>query len=155
MQKLPCYQLQKIMHYSYALLISVTIQTLVTEWEHKVNGRYKHNAVQTCSCINENTPRILHQAETIFISKVWGAILFVLIFQMNRNVQFIQSVIRAYCYKEYSLTAVPLQAWGGPVGSRKLRFPDFLTTAQDGGKIVSLMHWLHLSPGNTPGTHFC
>jgi hypothetical protein len=25
--------------------------------------------------------------------------------------------------------AVPLQAWNGPEGSRKLRFPDFLTTA--------------------------
>ena len=36
--------------------------------------------------------------------------------------------------------AVPLQAWNGPEGSRKLRFPDFVTTAQDGGKVVSLMH---------------
>jgi hypothetical protein len=36
------------------------------------------------------------------------------------------------------IKAVPLQAWGGPEGSRKLRFPDFLTTAQDGGKVVSL-----------------
>ena len=35
---------------------------------------------------------------------------------------------------------VPLQAWSGPEGSRKLRFPDFMTTAQDGGKVVSLMH---------------
>jgi hypothetical protein len=34
--------------------------------------------------------------------------------------------------------AVPLQAWGGPEGSRKLRFPDYMTTAQDGGKVVSL-----------------
>jgi len=51
--------------------------------------------------------------------------------------------------------AVPSQAWGGPEGSRKLRFPDFKTTAQDGGKVVSLMHWLPLRPGNTPGTHFC
>jgi len=34
--------------------------------------------------------------------------------------------------------AVPLQAWRGPEVSRKLRFPDFMTTAQDGGKIVSL-----------------
>jgi len=33
--------------------------------------------------------------------------------------------------------AVPLQAWTGPEGSRKLRFPDFVTTAQDGGKVVS------------------
>ena len=31
--------------------------------------------------------------------------------------------------------AVPLQAWTGPEGSRKLRFPDFVTTAQDGGRV--------------------
>jgi len=37
-------------------------------------------------------------------------------------------------------TAVPLQAWSGPKGSRKLRFPDYMTTAQDGGKAVSLTH---------------
>ena len=36
--------------------------------------------------------------------------------------------------------AVPLQARRGPEGSRKLRFPDFMTTAQDGGKVVSLTH---------------
>ena len=35
---------------------------------------------------------------------------------------------------------VPLQARRGPEGSRKLRFPDFVTTAQDGGKVVSLTH---------------
>ena len=36
--------------------------------------------------------------------------------------------------------AVPLQARSGPEGSRKLRFPDYVTTAQDGGKVVSLTH---------------
>jgi hypothetical protein len=36
--------------------------------------------------------------------------------------------------------AAPLQAWSGPEGSRKLRFPDYMTTAQDGGKVVSLTH---------------
>ena len=36
--------------------------------------------------------------------------------------------------------AVTLQAWSGPEGSRKLRFPDFMTTAQDGSKFVSLTH---------------
>jgi len=50
---------------------------------------------------------------------------------------------------------VPLQAWSGPEGSRKLRFRDFVTTAQDGGKVVSLIHRPHLPPGNTPGIHFC
>jgi hypothetical protein len=34
--------------------------------------------------------------------------------------------------------AVPLQAWSGPEVSRKLRFPDYMTAAQDGGKVVSL-----------------
>ena len=51
--------------------------------------------------------------------------------------------------------AVSLQAWSSPEGSRKLRFPDFMTTAQDGGKVVSLMHRPPLPPGNTPGTYFC
>jgi hypothetical protein len=51
--------------------------------------------------------------------------------------------------------AVQLQAWSGPEGSGKLRFPDFMTTAQDGGKVVSLTHRPPLPPGNTPGTHFC
>ena len=51
--------------------------------------------------------------------------------------------------------AVPLQAWSGPEGSRKLRFPDFVTTAQDGDKVVNLTHRPPLPPGNTPGTHFC
>ena len=51
--------------------------------------------------------------------------------------------------------AVPLQAWSGPEVSSKLRFPDFMTSAQDGGKVVSLTHWPPLSPGNKPGTHFC
>ena len=36
--------------------------------------------------------------------------------------------------------AVPLQAWSGPEGPRKLRFPDFMTTAQDGCKVVSPTH---------------
>jgi len=34
--------------------------------------------------------------------------------------------------------AVPLQAWSGPQGSRKLRFPDFMTTAQDGSRLSTL-----------------
>ena len=51
--------------------------------------------------------------------------------------------------------SVPLQAWIGPQSSRKLRFPDFMTTAQDGGKVVSLMHRPLLPPGNAPGTHLC
>jgi len=42
--------------------------------------------------------------------------------------------------------AVPLQAWSDPEGSRKFRFPDFMTTAQDDGKVVSLTHRPPLPP---------
>ena len=50
--------------------------------------------------------------------------------------------------------AVPLQTWSGPEISRKLRFSDFVTTAQDGGK-MSLTHRPPLLPEKDPGTHFC
>ena len=33
---------------------------------------------------------------------------------------------------------MPLQAWSGHEGSRKLRFADFVTTAQDGGRLSAL-----------------
>ena len=47
-----------------------------------------------------------------------------------------------WCYKShppirpYKGKAVPLQAWTGPEGSRKLRLPDFVTRAQDGGNTL-------------------
>jgi len=36
---------------------------------------------------------------------------------------------------ENRVKSVPLQAWSGPEGSRKLRFPNFVTTAQDDGRV--------------------
>jgi len=50
---------------------------------------------------------------------------------------------------------VLLLAWSGPEGSRKLRFPDFMITVQDGGKFVSLTHRRPLLSGNAPCTRFC
>ena len=47
--------------------------------------------------------------------------------------------------------SVLLQVRSDPEGSRKLRFPDYVATAQDGGKVVSLTHRPPLPPqGNTP-----
>ena len=42
-----------------------------------------------------------------------------------------------YCVSEKG-KSVPLQAWTGAEGSRKLRLPDFMTTAQDGGRLSAL-----------------
>ena len=42
--------------------------------------------------------------------------------------------------------AVPLKAWSDPEDSRKLRFPDFMTTAQDGRKVVSVTYCPPLTP---------
>ena len=58
-------------------------------------------------------------------------------------------------YLKVKAKAVPLQAWSGPEGSRKSRFPHFMKTAQNGGKVVCLTHRPPLPEGNTPGTHFC
>jgi len=68
----------------------------------------------------------------------------------RRNASVSSSFLKSFPLK----VAVPLQAWSGPESSWKLRFPDYITTAQDGGK-VSLTHRPPLPPGNTHGTHFC
>ena len=44
--------------------------------------------------------------------------------------------INVYIYKQGK--AAPLQAWSGPEGSRKLMFPVYMTTAQDGGSLSAL-----------------
>ena len=64
----------------------------------------------------------------------------------NNLHEFILLVLRLYptlpskhCFM---LTAVKMlrDGKGKAEGSRKLRFPDFMTTAQDSGKVVSLTH---------------
>ena len=66
-------------------------------------------------------------------------------------------IIITYKYgsKNSESQSVPLQAWSGPEGSRKLRFPDYVTVAQDGGKVVSFTYLPPLPPVYIPGTHFC
>ena len=57
------------------------------------------------------------------------------------------SIIKAILYLSIRNTQIPLkifklstvkQAWTGPEGSRKLKLPDFVTTAQDGGRLSAL-----------------
>ena len=63
--------------------------------------------------------------------------------------------LKRYVVRKGKGKSVPLQAWSGPEDSRKLMFPDLMTTAQVCGKVVSLMNRPPLSPGNSPGTRFC
>jgi hypothetical protein len=48
--------------------------------------------------------------------------------------------------------AIPLQAWTGPEGSRRLRLPGFESVS---GKVGSPTHQLPLPPRNIPGTYSC
>ena len=43
----------------------------------------------------------------------------------------------------------------GSLGVKRLMLPDFVTTAQDGGRLSALRTSRLYPPGNAPGTHFC
>ena len=73
----------------------------------------------------------------------------------NFFIMFYYALMYTRCKGKGKGKSVPLQVWSGPEGDKKLRFPDYMTTAQDVGKFVSLTHRPPLSSGNTPGTHFC
>ena len=76
-------------------------------------------------------------------------------FIINTSQSVLFEEAKCGCSRDRKGKSVPLQARSGPEGSRKLGFPDFMTTAQGGGKVVSLTHRPHLPPGIPPGTHFC
>ena len=92
---------------------------------------------------------------------IWPVLVVLPVPPANRNTEWLHDIISsAVCstciYGKGKGKVIPLQAWSGPEGSRKLRFPDFMTTAQGGArKVVSLTHRPPLPPGNAPGTHFC
>ena len=104
---------------------------------------------------------ILHCALILPQLKLYCFLSFITIIQQSiLNVASVPSAprIRAYVMlllKGKKDKAGPLQTWSGPEGSRKLRFPDFKTTAKNGGKVVSLTHRPPLPSRNTPGTYFC
>ena len=56
------------------------------------------------------------------------------------------SIYRVKWFSKKRGKSVPLQAWSAPEGSRKLRFPDYVTMAQNGGKVVGLMYRSFLPP---------
>jgi hypothetical protein len=51
---------------------------------------------------------------------------------------------------------IPLQAWTGPEGSRRLRLPEFLDSRYIKAVRLSALRTRRLYlPRNIPGTHFC
>jgi hypothetical protein len=93
------------------------------------------------ACKSEAPPSRIQNERCRVFKNIW----YVPVLRWSRDYRHLYILVKG--------KAVPLQAWGGPEGSRKLRFPYFLTTAQDGGKVVSLTYRPHLPQGNTPGTH--
>ena len=57
--------------------------------------------------------------------------------QRGLNHSYVHTFFAEFLFPNTCITfkALPLQAWSGPESSMKLRFPDFMTTAQDGGKV--------------------
>jgi hypothetical protein len=69
---------------------------------------------------------------------------------MAADVQLVakQSKKHKLLHYKHTTKADPLQTWSGQFGFRKLRFPEFMTTAHEDGKFVSFTHRSHLPPGN-------
>ena len=83
------------------------------------------------SILKDPQPKLLPQRERTSFTSIQNYSFF------NVFIHSYHSLLHLFYVK---CKAVPLQAWSGPEGSRKLRFPDFMTTAQDGVKVVSLTH---------------
>jgi len=61
-----------------------------------------------------------------------------------KHVILLHNQVTVCCVITVKGKAVPLQAYSGPEGSKKLKFPAFITMAPTA-----------FIPGNIPGTHFC
>ena len=57
---------------------------------------------------------------------------------MSQCFVFTSSILRGKASQYLEVKQVPLQVWTGPEGSRKLKFPDFVTMALDGGRLSAL-----------------
>ena len=59
------------------------------------------------------------------------------------------------CYSYFMQNVKQSRYRPGVVQRAPGSFPDYMTTARDGGKVVSPTHRPPLPPGNTPSSHFC
>ena len=124
-------------HFLYRTLFIPRKNLSAIKAEQLVDGMMSHIMIRNCRCccivLNSRHQIIVMMEKTIFMRNWVGIQLFP-------------------CIKG---KAVPLQVWTGPEGSRKLRVPDFVTTAQDGGRLPALRTGRFLPPGNTPVTQLC
>ena len=56
----------------------------------------------------------------------------------HTHCQFSPDNVTRITYHTAKGISVPLQVWAGPEDSRKLWLPDYVTTAQDGGRLSAL-----------------
>jgi len=129
--------------YSECLFVSFDIQH--AERMHRVMSSF-------LACLNlPHFPKFPHQTydflEYLIENKT------VLWYSLQISVTFL--ILRRIKRNKDNGKEVPLRAWSSSDVSRKLRFPDYVITAQDVGKVVNLMHRPPLPPENTPGIHFC
>jgi len=103
--------------------------------------------VHSVICVN-NYPRRCNYQQFIYIWKLLYMFRAVSVSIIRSSYHCIYSI---WHYSDLSWTwysrslqiavkgkSVPLQAWRDPEGSRKLRSPDFVTKAQDGGRLSAL-----------------
>ena len=105
-------------------------------WTHNTHERYDNHAP---SGIQTSNPSKWVAADShLRLREHWDN------WKFLRKQHYKQLLIHKICFtaviwiRQKKGKAVPLQARTGPEGSRKLRLPDFVTTAQDGGRLSAL-----------------
>jgi hypothetical protein len=124
--------LQKCSCTSYEPLRFPDTKNISTSWELRKGIWLKHSSVQRLLQLSFANMLLKYYLWFIFLHNTQT---------VSHKFYTIVCVCVCVCvchsFKSCSCTgikgkAVPLQAWNDPEGSRKLRFPDYMTTAQDG-----------------------
>ena len=78
--------------------------------------------------------------ELCFTSSPWNSLLNKYVNLKKKSVIMLYRLCTRVLYRLCTrvVKAIPLQARRGPAGSKKLRFPDFVTTSQDGGRLSAV-----------------
>ena len=104
-----------------------------------------------------NTKRLTHHYMILYnISLILLSLFHVLpTYRLSTESIFLSLGVNVIFLKIVKLKPSHYKAWTGPEVSRRLRFPDFVTTVRDDSKVVSHTHRPPLPPGNILGIHFC